>query len=62
MVNLQRAKELMRIERECVTHADVCGRDCAQCDLMQDTNELLEAYDLVLAALETISKWEDDGK
>ena len=43
-----RMLELLKIERECVSRADTCDRNCASCDLVQDTNELLEMYDKVI--------------
>lgn len=46
-----RAAQLMAIERQCVERADECDRDCANCDLVQDRAELLEAYELAHNAL-----------
>ena len=43
-----RMLELLKIERECVSRGDTCDRNCASCDLVQDTNELLEMYDKVI--------------
>ena len=65
-MTLDKAERLMRIEKECVTRADACDRRCDKCELVQDTGELLSAYDFVLAMFEIIRKWEDtendDGK
>lgn len=44
-----RAFELLKIEHECVVrNENGCNRDCANCDLVQDTDELLEMYEFVL--------------
>ncbi len=51
MLTLERVRELMTIEQECVKQANTCGRDCAHCDLVQEDKELLEAYDVVQVAL-----------
>ena len=42
---------LLKIERECVSRD--CDRDCARCDLVQDRNELLAAFDKAVAVLES---------
>lgn len=41
-----RAAQLMAIERRCVMRANECDRDCANCDLVQDDKELIEAFEL----------------
>lgn len=47
-----RALELLKIERECVLrNENGCDRNCANCDLVQDTDELLEMYEFVLKIL-----------
>lgn len=51
-MELKRVKELMEIERECVIRGSTCDRDCGKCDLVQDTEELLEAYKIVILELE----------
>lgn len=51
-MNLERVKELMEIERECVSRGDLCDRDCKNCELVQETRELLEAYKIVILELE----------
>lgn len=44
-----RALELLKIEHECVLrNENGCDRNCANCDLVQDTDELLEMYEFVL--------------
>ena len=44
----RRALELMEIELECITRADYCGRNCHDCDIVQDAAELKEAYRYVI--------------
>ena len=53
-MSITRVLEIMENEMECVRRADTCGRDCGKCDLVMDTNELLEAYELAVWALEEI--------
>ena len=57
-MTIQRAKELMEIERECIKRNETgCDRDCAKCDLVQETNELITAYDRVISYIESASKF-----
>lgn len=51
---IDEAIELLKIERVCVRHADVCDRECGKCSLVQDTDELLEMYDSVCDWLEEL--------
>ncbi len=51
-MNRERALHLMKIEKECIERAEECDRECGKCDLVQDTEELLAAYDFVIGALE----------
>ena len=43
----------MQIEKECVLRQDTpeCDRDCRTCDLCQDTQEIISAYDYVIREL-----------
>ena len=54
MLSIDEAIELLRTERMCVRHADVCDRECEKCALVQDTDELLEMYDSVCDWLEEL--------
>ena len=47
-MKISRAIELMEIERECVSRD--CDRDCEKCDISQDRDELLEAYNEIISA------------
>lgn len=40
----------LRIERECVSRD--CNRNCANCDIVQERNWLLEVYDGAIKLLE----------
>ncbi len=48
-----RALELLKIERECINRNNQpfgqnCDRKCSKCDLVQNTDELIEMYDFVI--------------
>lgn len=48
----ERVLELLKIERECIKRNKFgCDRKCGECDLVQDTEELLEMYDTVIERL-----------
>ena len=44
------AKKYMLIEKECINRD--CNRDCANCDIVQDVEDLNNAYDVAINALE----------
>ena len=71
----RRAMELLMIERSCVRKGsgmildpdigyikvdEDCNRDCANCPLVQDSRELLDMYDKVIAIM--IRKVEEEDK
>ena len=43
------AKKYMLIEKECINRD--CDRDCANCDIVQDVEDLNNAYDVAINAL-----------
>mgnify|MGYP006876221246 CR=1 FL=1 len=49
------AKEFMLIEKECINRD--CNRDCAKCDIVQTVDNLNNAYDMAIKALEEIQRW-----
>ena len=54
----EEAARIMAIEKECVLRQDTdkCNRDscgCHCCDLIQETKDVLEAYDKAIIALKT---------
>lgn len=58
-MTLERVRELMTIEQECVKRANTCGRDCAKCDLVQDDKDLIEAYDVIQIVLITMEHFQN---
>lgn len=44
------AKKYMLIEKECINRD--CDRDCANCDIVQNAEDLNNAYDIAINALE----------
>ena len=57
----ERAIEILENEMECVKRNDmgVCNRDCAQCDLLLDSAEILNAYQMII---DDIKNTIEDGK
>ena len=51
MMTINEAISLMENERTCIVKADTCDRDCAKCELLRKTEDLLSAYDMVIRAL-----------
>lgn len=51
-VNVRLSREevldLLKTERECVSRADRCDRNCEKCPLVRDTADLLAMYDAVI--------------
>ena len=46
------ALRIMKNEKECVLRqGNSCDRDCMKCDLLLPTDEVLEAYDVVIDLL-----------
>ena len=50
-VNLERALELLKIEKKCISKSDTCDRKCSNCALVQDSEELLDMYNFVINCL-----------
>ena len=48
----ERALELLNIELECIQRQQ-CNRNCAECDLCQDAEELEEMYKWVIKRLQS---------
>lgn len=57
-MNMQRVIEILRTEKECVERAGTatpnrsCNRNCADCDLVLDDTEILQAYTLAIGYIE----------
>ena len=50
----KQAAELMENELRCVQRASTnrCDRDCARCDLLEPTEDIVTAYGMAIQALE----------
>lgn len=49
-MTIEQANEFMKIELECIKRNELgCNRDCAKCDLVQDTQELITAYKKIIS-------------
>ena len=57
-MNMQRVVDILKIEKECVERAGAaipnksCNRECADCDLVLDDTEILQAYTLAIGCIE----------
>lgn len=47
----ERTIEIIQTEKKCVARANICGRDCANCDLVMPEDNILTAYDRAIKAL-----------
>ena len=54
------AKKYMLIEKECINRD--CNRDCANCDIVQNVEDLNNAYDVAIKVLEQEPKTEQFAK
>ena len=52
-MDIKKVRNLMEIETKCIKRANTCNRDCANCDLVQKDEDLLEAYGYVLRILDS---------
>ena len=53
-MTIDEAIALVKMERECVTRADVCDRKCEKCDLVQDSGKLIDMYEHLAEWLEEL--------
>lgn len=51
MITYDRALYLMQIERQCIIQSEKCDRQCQDCELVQNSGELLDAYAIVIEML-----------
>ena len=56
MMTIDEAIVLMENEKTCIIKADTCDRDCARCELLRETKDLLSAYDMAIQTLKQ-TKW-----
>lgn len=63
-MTLKRALELMKIEKKCIKRNkdQKCNRECEKCDLVQNTDELLEAYKIIIHFVSTNLKISKEEK
>lgn len=54
------AKSFMLIEKECINRD--CNRDCTKCDIVQEVDNLNNAYDMAIKALEEVQQYRQIGK
>lgn len=47
----ERAISIIENEKECVYRANMCDRDCANCELLMSDSDIFEAYDTAISAL-----------
>lgn len=47
-MEIKRIYELLNIERECVMRGSTCNRDCINCELVQDDQELILMYNILI--------------
>lgn len=53
-MTINEAIKIIENEKECVQRD--CNRDCANCELVKEENEIVEAFDIALACLKNSSK------
>lgn len=53
-MNIEKTIAIMRCELTCVERQDTpkCNRECATCDLVQPTEDVIKAYNTVIRILE----------
>ena len=65
-MDIKRVIEIIKTERKCVKRNGMfdraCNRDCLNCDLVMESEEIIEAYDMALTILKVFDqiKWERD--
>lgn len=52
-------KIFMKIEKECINRN--CDRNCAHCDIVQKVEDLNNAYDTAIKALEEVQQYRETG-
>ena len=61
-MTIDKAMEIVKNEQKCVLRAATCDRKCENCDLLRDTEDILEAYDIALNAMFLSQLVINDGK
>lgn len=60
-MTIDEAIALVNIENECINRAENCNRKCNECDLVQDTNDLLDLYKHIPEWLEELKALRHDA-
>ena len=60
-MDIKEVHDIMENEFRCVERAAYCNRDCKNCDLVMDSNKIIEAYKFVINMLEK-GTYEDIGQ
>lgn len=50
-MTIEKAMNIIQTERTCVLRANICNRDCGKCELVMETLDIIEAYDIAIDAL-----------
>ena len=61
MISIDEAIALVKIENECVKRAENCNRKCNECDLVQNTDTLLDLYGKLAEWLEELKAYREIG-
>lgn len=56
-MTVHKVLELLRIELECIkrNNGSSCDRNCSQCDLVQDSQELIDCYETAIQIIGDIN-------
>lgn len=60
-MNLEQIREILKTEYKCVSRND-CDRDCGKCDLVMDSEQILEAYSIVLQLFNQLESLKSEYK
>ena len=55
-MTIEEVIKIMKNEKAYILKADTCDRDCAKCELVRKTENLLSAYDMAIKSLEMQKK------
>ena len=67
MTPIDRTIKMLENEKACVERANSCDRACEKCELVKDTNKIIQAYNEAICALKhyakikaIVSRWSSD--
>lgn len=58
-MTIDKAIALVNIENECIKRAENCNRKCNECELVQETDTLLDLYKQLAEWLEELKKYRE---